>query len=110
MTLTYERVREAIAGWPPAERARLLETMALEAAGTFPGIDASEGVCGGAACIAGTRIPVWLLEDYRRQGLSEAQLLAAYPALKAEDLFHAWAYVRQRRDEVSHAIAVNEGD
>lgn len=108
MTLTYESVREAISDWPSADRARLLETMTVEAAGTFPGIEITEGICGGAARIAGTRVPVWLLEDYRKQGLTEAELLAAYPGLTAENLVHAWAYVREHRDDVAHEIAANE--
>lgn len=34
------------------------------------GVEATPGVCGGSACIAGTRIPVWLLEQGRRLGMS----------------------------------------
>ena len=36
------------------------------------GIESTAGVCGGDARIAGTRIPVWTLEHYRRLGLTEA--------------------------------------
>ena len=40
------------------------------------GIESTAGVCGGDPRIAGTRIPVWTLEHYRRLGLTEAQILA----------------------------------
>jgi uncharacterized protein (DUF433 family) len=43
-------------------------------------------VCGGNASIAKTRIPVWLMGSYRRQGSSDAELLDFYPHLNAADL------------------------
>ena len=42
------------------------------------GIESTPGVCGGDPRIAGTRIPVWTLEHYRRLGLSEARILDAF--------------------------------
>ena len=45
------------------------------------GIESTPGVCGGNPRIAGTRIPVWTLENYRRLGLIEAQILGAFPTL-----------------------------
>ena len=41
------------------------------------GIESTPGVCGGDPRIAGTRIPVWTLEQYRRLGMTEAQNLAS---------------------------------
>jgi uncharacterized protein (DUF433 family) len=72
------------------------------------GIGRNPGVCGGAACIAGTRIPVWVLEGYRRLGWTEAKLLANYPTLQAADLDHAWAYVDEHLQEIEEAIRRNE--
>ena len=57
-----------------------------------------------------TRIPVWVLEQARRQGVSEADLLRSYPTLRAEDLANAWAYVRSHRDEIDRQIEENEAD
>jgi uncharacterized protein (DUF433 family) len=62
------------------------------------GIESTPGVCGGEPRIAGTRIPVRTLEQYRRLGLTEAQILDAYPGLRAADLINAWAYVGYRPD------------
>ena len=42
-------------------------------AGLGSGIESTPEVCGGDPRIAGTRIPVWTLEQYRRLGLTEAQ-------------------------------------
>jgi uncharacterized protein (DUF433 family) len=88
----------------PGEKARLLQRVAQELGDAFPGIDTLPGVCGGEPAIVRTRIPVWLLERARRMGTSEAALLQAYPMLHAEDLAHAWAYVRAHRDEIDRLI------
>ncbi|MGA3074899.1 MAG: DUF433 domain-containing protein [Bryobacteraceae bacterium] len=55
-----------------------------------------------------TRIPVWALEQARRLGVSEEDRLRAYPALHAEDLANAWAYVRSHRVEIEDQIRDNE--
>ena len=65
------------------------------------GITKTPGVCGGDACIAQTRIPVWLLVEYRRLGISEAQLLEDYPHLSAADLVNAWAYADAHPAEIA---------
>jgi uncharacterized protein (DUF433 family) len=43
------------------------------------GIEKTPKVCGGQACIANTRIPVWVLVEARRLGYSDADLLTSYP-------------------------------
>ncbi|MBO0931096.1 DUF433 domain-containing protein [Fibrella aquatilis] len=60
--------------------------------------------------IAKTRIPVWVLEQARRLGATEADLLLAYPTLYAADLANAWAYARTNATEIDQAIAENEAD
>jgi uncharacterized protein (DUF433 family) len=51
---------------------------------------------------------LWILEQSRRQGVSEADLLRNYPTLRAEDLANAWAYVRAHRSEIERQIRENE--
>jgi uncharacterized protein (DUF433 family) len=41
--------------------------------------------------------------------VSEEDLLRSYPALRAEDIATAWAYVRSRRSEIEAQIRDNEG-
>jgi uncharacterized protein (DUF433 family) len=77
-------------------------------AGLGSGIEPATGVSGGDPRIANTRIPVWTLEDYRRLGNSEAQILAAYPGLRAADLVEAWANVAAHHDEIERQIRENE--
>lgn len=66
--------------------------------------------CGGDARIDGTRIMVWLLEAYRRDGASDAELLDGYPTLGPGDLRSAWAYADANRAEMDAAIADNAAD
>src|SRR5881628_3207853 len=91
-----------------AEKAQVLQWVVRDLGEAFPGIDSNPNVCGGEACIVRTRIPVWLLEQARRLGTSEAELLRSYASLRAEDLANAWAYVRSHRPEIEQQIAENE--
>ncbi|WP_395744277.1 DUF433 domain-containing protein [Prosthecobacter sp.] len=72
------------------------------------GIEHTPGVCGGDACIASTRIPVWSLEQSRRLGFTEEELLGNYPTLQPGDLAAAWAYVKEHPVEIETAIRENE--
>jgi uncharacterized protein (DUF433 family) len=73
-----------------------------------PGIEATPGICGGEPRIAGTRIPVWALEQSRRLGMSEADILRAYPSLRAADVINAWTYAAAHRDEIDDQIREHE--
>jgi uncharacterized protein (DUF433 family) len=90
------------------EKAQILKWVVQELGDSFPGIDSRPDVCGGEACSVRTRIPVWLLEQARRLGVSERELLAAYPSLRAEDLVNAWAYARAHAMEIDTQIHDNE--
>jgi uncharacterized protein (DUF433 family) len=92
----------------PGEKAQILKWVVQELGDAFPGIDSRSDVCGGEACIVRTRIPVWLLEQARRLGTTEHELLAAYPSLRAEDLVNAWAYSRSHAGEIEAQISENE--
>ncbi len=92
------------------EKAQLLQWVARDLGDAFPGVENIPGVCGGAPVIVRTRIPIWLLEQARRHGTSEADLLRSYPALRAEDLANAWAYVRAHRSDIDVQIESNESD
>ena len=71
------------------------------------GIEKTPGVNGGDACIAGTRLPVWVLEEMRRQGVAEENILEDFPGLTREQLAHAWAYVKKQRAEIEAALTAH---
>jgi uncharacterized protein (DUF433 family) len=104
MTVSIEELEKQVAGLSSAEKARLLQVIAPDVARAWSGIERSPGVIGGDACLVRTRIPVWLLESYRRLGWSEARILENFPVLRAADLVNAWAYRDSHGDEIEQAI------
>ncbi len=105
------RLREAeklMTAMTPGEKAQLLQWVVRDLGGAYPGIDTTPGVCGGEPRIIRTRIPVWVLEQARKLGASETDLLQWYPTLRAEDLVNAWAYVRSHQEEIEQQIRENE--
>ncbi len=105
---TVEEAEKLLSRMTRGEKAQLLQRVARDLGDALPGIDTIGGVCSGDPCLVRTRIPVWVLEQARRLGASEADLLRSYPALHAEDLANAWAYVRSHRHEIDEQIRENE--
>src|SRR5437867_6951040 len=103
-----EEIETLLSTMTRGEKAQLLQAVARDLGDAFPGIETTPDVCGGEACIVRTRIPVWLLEQARRLGASEQELLSAYPSLRAEDLVNAWAYARSHASEIETQIRENE--
>jgi uncharacterized protein (DUF433 family) len=56
-------------------------------------------VCFGKPCIRGTRIWVSLILENLAEGISDAELLAAYPQLQPDDLRAAQAYAAEMTRE-----------
>jgi len=103
-----QQAEELISTMTRAEKAQLLQWVVRGLGDSFAGVECREGVCGGEPCIVRTRIPVWVLEQARRMGSSEADLLRCYPTLRAEDLASAWAHMNACRQEIDQQIRENE--
>jgi uncharacterized protein (DUF433 family) len=101
-------LEDMIARLSRAEKAQVLQWVVRDLGDAFPGIETTPDISGGEACIVRTRIPVWVLEQSRRLGVNEADLLKSYPTLRAEDLTNAWAYARLHREEIERQIQENE--
>ena len=104
-----QEVQRLLPSLSRCEKAQVLKWVVQELGDDFPGIDTSPDICGGDPCIARTRIPIWLLERYRRLGVTERDLLDSYPTLRAEDLANAWAYARIHGPEIESQIQAHEG-
>lgn len=102
------QVEDLLPALTRAEKAQLLRLVVQDLDDDFPGVESTPDVCGGEPCIVRTRIPVWVLEQARRLGASEDELLRSYPTLRAEDLANCWAYVRSHRLEIEEQIRDNE--
>src|SRR5437016_7029032 len=105
---TFDDATKLVSSLSRGEKAQILQMVAKDIGEAYPGIESTPGVCGGEPCIVRTRIPVWLLEQARRLGTSEAEILRSYPSLRAEDLANAWAYVRAHKEEIEKRIMENE--
>lgn len=105
---TLQEVQVLLPEMTSAEKAQVLQWIAGDLGGAFPGITSTPGVSGGEPCIVRTRIPVWLLVQARKLGSSEADILRSYPTLTAEDLTNAWAYYRVHKIEIEEQIIENE--
>ncbi len=72
-------------------------------------ITKSPDVCGGEACLRGTRLSVWGLVERKRHGATDAELRQLFrPPLTQEDLDAAWAYAKAHSDEIERALWFNE--
>lgn len=70
-------------------------------------ITKTPGVCGGNACIRDTRITVWGLVEWRRLGLSNAEIRRRVQGLEEADLQAAWSYAARHPEEIEQAIRKN---
>ena len=103
-----QEAEKLLSAMTPGEKAQILQWVARDLGDAYPGIESTPGICGGEPCIVRTRIPVWLLVHAKQLGTSEADLLHAYPTLRAEDLANAWAYARSHSGEIEQQIRENE--
>lgn len=105
---TFERVKELIPAMTSQEKLRLIDLLSQELNSLPPGIERTLGICGGSARIAGTRIPVWAIVQYTQLGVSQAELLQAYPTIGPDDVANALAYYRVYPDEIANEMIENE--
>jgi len=66
-------------------------------------IEKKPGVSGGEPCVRNTRHGVAGLVQWRRMGLTDAQILARHPDLARGDLEAAWAYNDLNPEEIDRA-------
>ena len=99
-----QQLEQLIAELSPEEQAQLASRLLQVLSQSSPGIGHFEGVNGGRATIARTRIPVWTLVEARQSGASDAELLQAFPSLTADDLVNAWNYYWGHREEIERDI------
>ncbi|RUT08830.1 hypothetical protein DSM106972_008830 [Dulcicalothrix desertica PCC 7102] len=106
--MTLKELESQILALPSTEKAVIIQSLTQTINIGAKGITKTPGVCGGEACIAGTRIAVWLLVEARRIGITEAQLLQDYPHISAADLVNAWVYAEAHPEEIEAVIHANE--
>lgn len=106
-SMTSQELKEGLINLSLADKAEIIQSLTKNLSKGGKGITKTPGVCGGEACIAGTRIAVWLLVEAQQLGISEAQLLQDYPHITAADLVNAWAYADAHPEEIAELIRAN---
>jgi uncharacterized protein (DUF433 family) len=106
--MTLQNLEPQLLALTANEKAQAMQILAQSLGSPWRGIEKTPGVCGGDACIARTRIPVWVLVNARNIGISESQLLKDYPTLSATDLTNAWVYATTHPQEIATTIRENE--
>jgi uncharacterized protein (DUF433 family) len=66
----------------------------------FDRITSNPDVMGGKPCLRGMRVTVGTIVGLVASGHSDAEILAAYPYLEAEDIRQALAYAARRAEEI----------
>jgi uncharacterized protein (DUF433 family) len=106
--MTLQELESQIMALTPADKAEVIQLLTQTLPNGSQSIKKTPGVCGGDACVGNTRIPVWSLVHDRQLGLSDGQILEAFPGLAAADLVNAWAYATAYSQEIDQAIQDHE--
>jgi uncharacterized protein (DUF433 family) len=107
-TMTPTELKTQLLALTPAEKAEAIQILTQTVSNGSRGITKTPGVCGGGACIANTRLPVWLFVSLRRQGATDAEILQRYPDINAADLVNVWAYAEGNQEEIEIALREQE--
>ncbi|QKQ74091.1 DUF433 domain-containing protein [Nostoc sp. TCL240-02] len=106
--MTAQRLETQLLSLTPAQKVEAIRILTQGISSNNDGITKTPGVMGADACIAGTRIPVWLLVSYQRQGAKDADILDQYPQLSAANLVTVWLYAEAFPDQIDTAIHEQE--
>jgi uncharacterized protein (DUF433 family) len=107
-TMTLKELEPQLLALSDAEKNQVVRWLRPQSSIVSQGIERTAEVCGGSACIVGTRITVWGLVEARRSGYSEADLLISYRSITAIDLMNAWQYAANHLEEIETEIQEND--
>ena len=83
----------------------VMAATARPAVGAYPHIEKTPGVCGGKACIAGTRIRVLDIVGLKRRGFEPEEMLRMYAVpLTLAQVHAALAYYYDHPEEIEASI------
>ena len=108
LTMTLKELEPQLLALSDAEKNQVVRWLRPQSSIVSQGIERTAEVCGGNACIVGTRITVWGLIEARRSGYSEADLLISYRSITAIDLMNAWHYAANHLEEIETEIQEND--
>jgi uncharacterized protein (DUF433 family) len=66
------------------------------------------GKLGGRAHVSGTKLPVWGIVSYLKEGQSKKDILEGFPSLTSEGFDAAISYYAEHREEIEQDYADNQ--
>jgi uncharacterized protein (DUF433 family) len=69
-----------------------------------PIIEATPGICGGRARLAGTRVPVHRIARYHRLGYAPEEMLGLLNSLSLSQIYAALAYALANPEEIQESL------
>lgn len=75
---------------------------------SYPHVTKTPGVCGGKACIDGTRIRVNNVVFLHKEGANDEKIREAYPDLTPAQIHAALAYYYDNREEIDAELAADK--
>lgn len=106
--MSIHNIEDQLLSLSPVDKLEAIELLSRSLRHNWRGITKTPGICGGEACIEGTRVPVWILVSYRQLGVKDADQLYNYPTLTASDLANAWTYAAANVNEIEAVIQEND--
>ena len=85
-------------------------TVTAKKISNHPYVTSKKGVCGGRSVIRGTRIPVWSLIQWYKQGMTIEVIMREFPQLKPSQVHDAFSYYYDNRKEIENDIAENKAE
>jgi uncharacterized protein (DUF433 family) len=83
--------------------------MATAAKTVYSHVTKDPEVCGGKACIDGTRIRVVDIVSLKRQGYTPERMLEAYPSLNLAQVYAALSYSYEHPGEIEASFEEDRG-
>jgi uncharacterized protein (DUF433 family) len=106
---TSALVRSILSVWSDTDSTAVVKLDDLDRR-SMSAIQQTPGVCGGNARIRNTRIPVWTIISFTKQGAADDEILRNYPWLTPDDLKAASSYYEQHQDEIDQVILAQDND
>jgi hypothetical protein len=72
--MTLKELEPQLLALSATEKSQAIQLILNSLLNSWHGIEKTLNVCGGDACIRDTRIPVWLLVSYQKQGLGKVSI------------------------------------
>ena len=78
--------------------------MRMKIAASHPYVARVKGVCGGQPVVKGTRVPIRIITECWRSGMSPEEIRDAYPHLALAQIFDALSYAEDHSQEIERFI------